>query len=47
MSNWLYDRSDDYCSVAYWYQKVSDQPMTPPLPDREARTRGIAKQSWE
>ena len=47
MSNWLYDRSDDYCSVVFWYQKVSGLPMTPPLPDRTARSQGIAKQAWE
>jgi hypothetical protein len=46
MSNWLYDRSDDYCSVAFWYQKLSGQPL-PPLPDREARIKGIALQPWE
>jgi len=46
-NNWLYDRSDDYCSLVYWYQKVSGQPMMPPLPNREARTKDIEKQPWE
>lgn len=36
----LYERSDDYCSVAYWYQA---KPISriPPLPDRAARTANI------
>ena len=46
MSNWLYDRSDDYCSVVYWYQKVLDKPL-PPLPDVSERIKGIAMQPWE
>lgn len=46
MSNWLYDRSDDYCSVAFWYQKLTACPL-PPLPDRAARIKGIAMQPWE
>jgi hypothetical protein len=46
MSNWLFDRCDDYCSVVYWYQKVSAKPM-PRLPSRADRIRDIAKQSWE
>ncbi|MCE5304062.1 MAG: DUF2961 domain-containing protein [Planctomycetaceae bacterium] len=46
MSDWLYDRSDDYCSVVYWYQKLSDTPL-PPLPNRAERIRDIAKQRWE
>ena len=46
MSDWLFDRSDDYCSVAYWYQKVLDRPL-PPLPSRAARIEGIAEQAWE
>jgi hypothetical protein len=40
MSSWLYDRSDDYCSVAYWYQKPTGRAL-PPLPNREARIKGI------
>ncbi len=34
--NGLYERQDDYCSTAYWYQS---EPHTdfPPLPDREGR----------
>ncbi|MDD5198488.1 MAG: DUF2961 domain-containing protein [Terrimicrobiaceae bacterium] len=46
MSDWLYDRSDDYCSVAYWYQKVMDTPL-PPIPSREERIKGIAMREWE
>ncbi len=36
----LYERSDDWCSVAYWYQA---KPISrrEPLPDRAARTNGI------
>jgi len=40
MSSWLYDRSDDYCSVAYWYQKPTGRAL-PALPNREARIKGI------
>jgi hypothetical protein len=47
MSDWLYDRSDDYSSVVFWYQKVTGQPLTPALPDRQTRIKGIAKQPWE
>lgn len=46
MSNWLYDRSDDYCSVAFWYQKSMEFPL-PALPDRNARIKGISMQPWE
>jgi hypothetical protein len=46
MSNWLYDRSDDYCSVAFWYQKSMEFPL-PTLPDRNARIKGIGMQPWE
>ncbi len=46
-NNWLYDRSDNWCSVVYWYRKVDNKPMTPPLPGRADRSRGIAKQPWE
>jgi hypothetical protein len=46
MSDWLYDRSDDYCSVAFWYQKRPAGPL-PPLPDRRARIKGVASQPWE
>ncbi len=45
-SDWLFDRSDDYCSVAYWYQNVSGTPL-PPLPSRAERIAGVAKQDWE
>ena len=46
MSDWLYDRTDDYCSVVYWYQRVSGKPL-PPLPNRAERIRDIAPQAWE
>ena len=46
MSDWLYDRSDDYCSVAYWYQPITNKPL-PPLPNRQQRIAGITKQIWE
>lgn len=46
MSDWLYDRSDDYCSTVYWYQKSVNKPL-PSLPDREKRIAGISKQPWE
>lgn len=46
MSDWLFDRADDYCSVAYWYQRVTDRAL-PPIPSREIRSAGIAIQDWE
>lgn len=46
MSNWLYDRSDDYCSTVYWYQKLTGTPL-PPIPTRAQRTADIARQEWE
>jgi len=36
----LYERSDDWCSTAYWYQLKPISRM-PPLPDREARTADL------
>lgn len=36
----LYERSDDWCSVAYWYQ-LKPATRMPPFPDRAARTAGI------
>ncbi len=36
----LYERSDDWCSTAYWYQFEPHNPF-PPLPDREARVAGL------
>jgi len=36
----LFERSDDWCSVAYWYQLKPVKQM-PPLPDRAARTADI------
>ncbi len=38
----LYERSDDWCSVAYWYQVEPHNPF-PELPDRAARTAGIVE----
>ncbi|XID96035.1 glycoside hydrolase family 172 protein [Paenibacillaceae bacterium WGS1546] len=36
----LFERSDDYCSVAYWYQTLPTVPF-PQLPDRRQRTEGL------
>jgi hypothetical protein len=36
----LFERSDDWCSTAYWYQLKPVRQM-PPLPDREARTANL------
>lgn len=36
----LFERSDDWSSVAYWYQLRPVKSM-PPLPDRAARTAGL------
>ena len=36
----LYERSDDWCSVAYWYQLKPNRNM-PPLPNQAARTADI------
>lgn len=36
-----YDRSDDFCSVAYWYQQPLAAPF-PPLPDRDARLADLS-----
>ena len=36
----LFERSDDWCSTAFWYQRSPISKM-PPLPDREARTADI------
>jgi hypothetical protein len=46
MSDWLFDRSDDYCSVVYWHQNVSATPL-PPLPSHAERIADVAKQAWE
>jgi len=35
-----FDRVDDVCSTAYWYQTLPTQPF-PPLPDRELRSLGL------
>jgi hypothetical protein len=45
-NDWLFDRSDDYCSAVFWYQKVNREAL-PPFPSREERTRGIEIRSWE
>ncbi len=37
----LYERSDDWCSVAYWYQLGINQ-NKPPLPDRAARIANLS-----
>ena len=36
----LFERSDDYCSVAYWYQTLPTVKF-PELPDRDQRSRDI------
>lgn len=36
-----FDRSDDYCSVAYWYQTLPTNPF-PVLPDREERSADLS-----
>ena len=36
-----YDRADDYCSTAYWYQTLPTRPF-PPLPGREARLADLS-----
>jgi hypothetical protein len=41
MSDWLYDRSGDYCSTVFWYQKLMNKPMLPPLPNKEERSRNL------
>ena len=38
--NCYFDRSDDYCSVAYWYQTLPASPF-PQLPDRTARSADL------
>ena len=35
-----YERSDDYCSTAYWYQTLPS-PAFPELPDRAARSADL------
>ena len=37
-----YDRSDDYCSVAYWYQTLPTLPF-PQFPSREERSMDLPK----
>lgn len=46
MSNWLYDRSDDYCSTVYWHQRPTGKPL-PPMPSREERIADIEYRDWE
>lgn len=38
----LFERSDDWCSTAFWYQRKPIS-STPPFPDRAARTADILK----
>lgn len=38
-----FDRSDDYCSVAYWYQTLPSVPF-PAFPKREQRTANLLEQ---
>lgn len=40
------ERADDWCSTVYWYQNIMGIPLYP-LPKREERIAGIAKQKWE
>jgi hypothetical protein len=42
----LFERSDDWCSLAYWYQLEPNTHM-PALPDRDARTTGILEPKTE
>lgn len=35
-----FERSDDYCSVAYWYQSLPTNPF-PRLPNREERIKDL------
>lgn len=35
-----YDRSDDFCSVAYWYQSLPTRPF-PPFPGRKLRSADL------
>jgi hypothetical protein len=46
MSDWLFDRVDDYCSTVYWYQQVRENTL-PPFPDREERSRDVEVRPWE
>lgn len=41
-NNGLFERSDDWCSTAYWYQFAPATQM-PPLPDRAARTADMVE----
>lgn len=38
----LFERSDDWCSTAFWYQ-VKPISKMPPCPDRAARTAGLVE----
>ncbi|MFQ5807805.1 MAG: glycoside hydrolase family 172 protein [Phycisphaerae bacterium] len=42
----LFERSDDWCSLAYWYQLKPNRHV-PPLPDRNARTADILEPKEE
>ncbi len=39
-NNGLFERSDDWCSTAFWYQAEPHNPF-PPLPDRAARIASL------
>ncbi|MBD3265514.1 DUF2961 domain-containing protein [bacterium] len=45
-NNGLFERSDDWCSTAYWYQLGINQNL-PPLPGREARSADLPDMSKE
>jgi hypothetical protein len=44
--NGLFERSDDWCSTAFWYQQKPIAQM-PPFPDRAARTADIIEPAKE
>ena len=39
-----YDRSDDYCSTAFWYQTLPANPF-PPFPKKEERLRDLPREN--
>ena len=39
-----YDRSDDYCSTAFWYQTLPAAPF-PPFPSKEERLADLPEES--
>ncbi len=40
-SDWLFDRSDDYCSTVFWYQRVTATPL-PALPTQAQRVARLS-----